>query len=347
MKPHKLCKNFQIFYEFRSSMGLSHFLFQAFLPLFFAFQFFSLTLLSPAFSSKNRISKKETQKSRLNFTLTYNDQVQKWLNYFQKQGREKMKRWLNLSPLFVPSIQKTFKKKSIPKELAYLSLIESGLSAHAISSANAVGYWQFISSTARRYGLKTNWWLDERRDFIKSTYAAASYLNDLYNLFRSWDLAASAYNMGENRLMKLIEKHKTRHFWTLCQKKDFPRETKEYIPKFMATLLISKNPHKYGFKDKDNKDLKTTYIYEMNYEYLLVPGGTDLYLLALHMNMPVSKIKNLNPEIHLGFVPLHIKEHMMRIPKQSKRKVAFYIQKQFEKQRSFQGPEAKPEANSL
>ena len=307
--------------------------FQVFFSFFFVFGVFSFKALTDSLPLKNFSIKGKKVKLTSDFPLAYNSQVKKWIHYFEQRGRDKMEKWLKRSPLFVPSIRRTFHKKGLPKDLAYLSFIESGLSAHAISSARAVGYWQFMPLTARDYGLKTNWWLDERKDFIKSTYAAASYLKKLYRLFRSWNLAISAYNMGENRLMKLIKQHKTKNFWTLSQKKDFPRETKEYIPKLLATLFIVKHPHVFDFKTKESKK---DFPHEMNYEYLLAPGGTDLYLLALHMNIPVSKIKNLNPEIHLGFIPLHIKEHMIRIPKKSRQKVTSYIQMQFKKQMKFQ-----------
>ena len=164
----------------------------------------------------------------------------------------------------------------MPLDLAYIAIIESGLAPKARSHASAVGYWQFIKPTAERYGLKVNWWVDERMDFYRSTDAATNYLNDLYGMFGSWYLAASAYNMGETRLKRLIKKHKTKNFWILSKKKGFPKETREYVPKLIATVLIAKAPKLYGFKN-----IKPMRPYA--YEVFHVPGGTDLYLSLIHI----------------------------------------------------------------
>lgn len=274
------------------------------------------------------------------FPLVYNNQVKKWIQYFQNQGFHQMTKWLSRSPRFIPMIKKILEKKNLPKDLAYLSLIESGLSAQAVSSSKAIGYWQFIDSTAHRYGLQVNWWLDERKNFIKSTYAAASYLYDLYKMFQCWELSASAYNMGENRLKQLIKRHQSKNFWILSQKKDFPKETKEYIPQFIAALLISKTPQFYGFKKVHDK---TSSFYN-NYEYFLAPGGTDLYLLEMNLNTPRSQIQGLNPEISLGFIPLHINRYMIRVPKNLKKRISFYLQKQFKEQAKFQSSQVQSQA---
>ncbi len=253
--------------------------------------------------------------------VTYNQHVRTWINHFQGPGRRWFERWLSRSHRYMPSMKRTLVEAGLPQDLIYVAMIESGFSPRAVSTASAVGYWQFIAPTANRYGLKTDWWLDERRDYRKSTRAAARYLSDLYRMFDSWYLAAAAYNMGEGRLRRLIERHKTRDFWILAQKRDFPRETRDYIPKILAAMIIAKAPHLYGF---DN----ITPMAPMSYEYFYVPGGTDLVLLAEHLGVQENTLKRINPELVKGFVPTFVNSHRIRIPQGQSPRVSQYIRAQ-------------------
>ncbi len=218
-------------------------------------------------------------------------------------------------------MQRTLAQAGLPQDLVYVAMIESGFSPRAVSTASAVGYWQFIEPTANRYGLKTEWWLDERRDYVKSTVAASRYLADLYRMFDSWYLAAAAYNMGEGRLRRLIERHKTRNFWVLSQQSDFPRETRDYIPKILAAMLIAKAPQLYGFND-------ISPLAPHSYDLFYVPGGTDLGLLAEHIGVEEAALKRLNPELLKGFVPTFVNSHRIRIPKGRSRLVSEYVRAQ-------------------
>lgn len=250
--------------------------------------------------------------------VTYNSKVHKWVKFFQTRGKKDFTKWINRSHRYIPKIQPTLEAKGLPSDLVYLAMIESGFSPHAVSSAQAVGYWQFIKPTAKRYGLTTEWWIDERRDFIKSTLAAASYLNDLYRMFDSWYLAASAYNMGEGRVKRLIKKYKTRNFWELSTKPGFPAETREYVPKIIAAMLISKSPEKYGFNE-----IKPEQPY--NFDYFFVPGGTDLDNLAYYIGADKKLLKTLNPELLKGFVPQYVSTHRIRIPRGHLTKASEFI----------------------
>jgi membrane-bound lytic murein transglycosylase D len=252
--------------------------------------------------------------------VTYNKKVRNWIRYFQGDGRKWFKRWLERSHRYLPEMKKILDRKSLPTDLAYVAMIESGFSPRAVSSAQAVGYWQFIQSTANRYGLLTKWWIDERRDYRKSTWAAANYLSDLYGMFRSWYLAAAAYNMGEGRLRRLIKKYETRNYWELAQKPRFPKETRDYIPKLIAAMMISKAPRLYGFED-------ITPHKRMDYEHFFVPGGTDLKNLARFTGLPHKVLKRLNPELIRGFVPKTVNNHRIRIPKGSLPKVSQFIRR--------------------
>lgn len=253
--------------------------------------------------------------------ITYNVKVKEWINYFQGPGKKWYHSRLERSHRYLPIMKKLLKERSLPQDLAYISMIESGFSPHAESSASAVGYWQFISTTAERYGLKMNWWIDERRDFHKSTSAAARYLGDLYKMFGSWYLTAAAYNMGEGRLKKLINKYGTQNYWVLSKKPDFPKETRDYIPKMLAAMLIAKVPKLYGFTDIIPDE-------PYRYEYFYVPGGTDLLNLANAIGVQSQVLKKLNPELVKAFVPSHVKNHRIRIPSGYTMAVSQYIRSQ-------------------
>ena len=261
--------------------------------------------------------------SNLSFDIpvTYNSKVKWWIQNFQGNGRKWFKTWLERSNAYLPRMQSHLAQQGMPQDLAYISMIESGFSAHATSTMDAVGYWQFIGPTANRYGLETTWWLDERRDFLKSTQAASKYLGDLFRIFKNWYLTACAYNMGETRLKKLIERHGTKDFWTLSRMEGFPQETREYVPKLLATVLISKSPKLYGFSDLN---LKEPY----RYEYFQIPGGTDLTDLAASIGVDPKQLMTLNPELLKGFVPAYVKSHRIRIPPGRTASVSRYVRDQ-------------------
>lgn len=253
--------------------------------------------------------------------VTYNTKVKWWINYFQTSGRKWFKTWLERSNAYLPLMQKMLAERGMPQDLAYVAMIESGFSSAATSTAAAVGYWQFIAPTANRYGLQTNWWLDERRDFTKSTTAAARYLADLFRQFGSWYLTAAAYNMGEGRTQRLVNKYRSKNYWILSKRNDFPDETRQYIPKLLAAMLIAKAPKLYGFHDLS---LKAPY----SYDYMNVPGGTDLLNLARFTGLNSADLLRLNPELVKGFIPSSVHSHKIRIPKGSYSKVSNFIRAQ-------------------
>ena len=180
--------------------------------------------------------------SRYDFPITMNSRVEAWIDYFTGRGREHMERYLARSHRYIPLMRKIFKKAGLPEDLVYLALIESGFILRAKSRVRAIGPWQFMKATGKRYGLHIDSWVDERQDPILSTEAAARYLRDLYLMFESWYLAASAYNGGEYRVLRAMEKAKSNNFWRLCQTHYLHRETKDYIPKLIAAALIAKKP---------------------------------------------------------------------------------------------------------
>ena len=250
--------------------------------------------------------------------LTHNYWVEQWIRAFQSRYSGRFRTWLERSYRYTPMMKEIFKKQNLPEDLVYLAMIESGFSPKAISSAQAVGYWQFIKATASRFGLRETPWLDERRDFEKSTYAASRYLRFLYKHFGDWYLAAAAYNMGEQKLSRLIRKYKTKNFWSLAQKYDFPYETAQYIPQLIAAITIAKAPSLYGFNYLEIKQPHT-------YEVFYLPGGTNLRALANYIKQPYKKIKNLNPALLSDHIPKYMENWRTRIPKGSSKKVSQYV----------------------
>jgi membrane-bound lytic murein transglycosylase D len=176
--------------------------------------------------------KMDTQTLIFDLPVTYNRQVSQWITYFQTRGQKWFREYLERASKYMPFIQNELKRAQLPTDLGYMVMIESGFSANAVSSSDAVGPWQFIESTGTRYGLNKNWWLDERRDIRKATLAAIRFIQDLYQEFGSWYLVAASYNMGESGLRRKIQKYKTRDYWTLIKKKALPKETQEYVPRF-------------------------------------------------------------------------------------------------------------------
>lgn len=252
--------------------------------------------------------------------VTYNHKVSYWITFFQDRGRNWFRDWLERSSKYMPFIQKELKAAGLPQDLAFMVMIESGFLPNAISHANAVGPWQFIAPTGQRYGLKQNWWLDERRDLRKSTLAAIRYLRDLHREFGSWYLVAASYNMGEGGLRRQIQKHKTRDFWALSRMGALPQETVDYVPKILAAMMISKSPSLYGFRDLAQFE-------SLDYDLVVVPGGTDLKHLAEHLGVTSKSLKDLNAELILGYIPSQVNTYTIRVPKGSVAVVSEYLKK--------------------
>ena len=230
--------------------------------------------------------------------IEVNKEVLGWVKYFQNRGRPHMEKYLSRSTRYMSLMQQILRQEGMPEDLIYIALIESGFNSRAHSRASAVGYWQFIRATGRRYGLKINYYIDERRDPFASTRAAANYFKSLYNLFGNWYLAMASYNAGENRIKHAVMKYQTRDFWYLARNKKLPRETMHYVPKFLAASMIAKNPERYGFKDVD-------YGSELEFDAVMISHGISLRKLAREMNIPLQTLKDLNPAVKTDYLPLY------------------------------------------
>ena len=241
--------------------------------------------------------------------LDDNEHVQKWVRYFQGKGRPYMQQYLSRSTRYLPMMKNVLRENGLPEELVYISLIESGFSPRAHSRSNAVGYWQFIKSTGRRFGLHVDPFIDERRDPVLSTRAAAEYFKALYSLFGSWHLSMAAYNVGEMRVKRAVTRYYTKDFWALIKKRRaLPAETKNYVPKFIAAVIICKDPKKYGFSEIDYQD-------PLSYDTVALNGAISITKLANNLNVDPEELKLLNPKFRTDFVPISRgTETFVRIP---------------------------------
>ncbi|MEK7742402.1 MAG: transglycosylase SLT domain-containing protein [Nitrospirota bacterium] len=237
--------------------------------------------------------------------------VEKSTALFTERIRERFAMWLSRSGKYVELMKEILKNKNVPEDIVFLSLIESGFNPYAYSVARAAGPWQFISATAKRYGLVIDWWRDERRDPVKSTEAAASYLSDLYEMFGSWNLAMAAYNAGEGRIMKALKRSKSDDYWPLLNTRHIKSETKNYVPRFIAASNIASNPEEFGFRN-------IVYHQPLNYDEVKVNGPIDLEVAAKCADTTVETIKELNPELRRWCTPPGIPVYILRIPSGTK-----------------------------
>lgn len=285
------------------------------------FRFFNLFFILTIFSScQHFVQKKQysetsaPQQSLLNkanhykgIPLDSNKRVDSWIDYFTGSGRKHMKTYLERSSRYTPVMKAVLRKNKLPEELVYVSLIESGFSPKALSHANAVGYWQFIYGTGKRYGLRIDGFVDERKDPILSTQAAAQYFKDLYSLFGSWYLALAAYNSGEYRVNRSVLRYYTRDFWRLSAKKALPRETRNYVPKLIAAIKIAQNPEKYGFHNLNFQPA-------IKYDQVSLKKPISLFKLAKNLGVSKEDLRRLNPMYKGEYIPIYEANTSIRVP---------------------------------
>jgi membrane-bound lytic murein transglycosylase D len=252
---------------------------------------------------------RSTAPRRLEFSkaVIENPKVRYFINYFSRGGKVYFERILARSGKYMPMIARVLREEGLPEELAYLALIESAFSPKAVSPTGAVGLWQFVPVTARKYGLRIDSWLDERRDPVKSTRAAAAYLKDLHDYFGRWYLATAAYNAGQGAIDRALQKSGAKDFWSLAQKARLREETRNFVPKFVAASLIAADPKKYGFSPVD-------YETPTEYEEVEVEGTYQLASLAQLAGADLETVRDLNPALLRNRIPPGEDSFRVRLP---------------------------------
>ncbi|HEX5004458.1 MAG TPA: LysM peptidoglycan-binding domain-containing protein [Gemmatimonadales bacterium] len=259
-------------------------------------------------------------------TYASHDRVQYYLDFFQGPGRERMAVWLTRLPRYEAMIREQLQANGVPEDMVYLALIESGFSNSAVSRARATGMWQFMKGTGRMYGLQVNTYVDDRRDPVKSTAAAARHLNDLQERFGSIYLAAAAYNAGAGKVSRGLrglpagtvstassadeaedeEINNDAEFFRLYDTKYLRRETKDYVPKLIAAALIAKEPAKYGFEVPAD-------VPPFSYDSIVVPTQTGLDVIARLSGASVAELRDLNPQ-YIRMVTPPGRSAVVRVP---------------------------------
>ena len=241
--------------------------------------------------------------------LHMNERVEKWVDRFSDSQRPAFQRLLERKGLYADMIRQKLLERGMPEELVYLAMMESGLSTRAVSSASAVGLWQFMGPTAQQYGLRVDEWVDERRDPVRATDAALTYIQWLHERYGSWYLTAAAYNAGPGRVDRELRRHAQGRtgdedlYWEILE--HLPRETREYVPRLVAATLVAEEAAEFGFE----AELMEPY----RYERVFVPGGTSLSRIARILDLDVRVLRNLNPHLIRGATPLR-EIYPLRVP---------------------------------
>jgi len=276
---------------------------------------------SNTFKQEGAVGKSEAEVERLTqaldplpaISIIRDDKVESHIRYFRTAIRDRFEQWLTRLAHYRPIVANIFSEFNLPSDLVYLSLVESGFNPHAYSRARAMGPWQFMKGTAQLYGLRVDRYVDERRDPIKSTIAAARYLRDLYDLFGTWPLAMAAYNAGEGKVMRALQKAQADSFGEIARTKHLRRETKEYVPRFMAATIIARNPDQFGFIQDPPPP--------HDFEEVIVSRSLHLQAVSAASGVPFHELRRLNPELRLDATPPDDPTYHLKIPVGTRGKV--------------------------
>lgn len=258
------------------------------------------------FAASSSEAKAEPEPLYGEIPLILNPSVERKIRYFQTVIPDRFQEWLDRFQKYKPVVEQIFAEFGLPQELIYLSVIESGFNPRAYSRARAAGPWQFMKSTGRIYGLRVNWYIDERRDPVKSSVAAAQHLRDLYDRFGSWPLALAAYNAGAGKITRAIRKSGTRDYWKIRRTRFIRRETREYVPKFMAAVIIATNPTLFGFR------VGTDEVHQ--YDEVLMKNTIHLRTIAQKTGLAFEDLRQLNPELRRSITPPDKDGYFLKVP---------------------------------
>ena len=241
--------------------------------------------------------------------VVVNDDVKRWMVYFLGRGRKYYAHYLERSSKWRPLMYKQLEARGLPRDLVYLSMIESGYSPGAVSYAAAAGLWQFMPATGRQYRLRVDWWMDERRDPEKSTRAALDYLSYLSKMFAGdWWLAWASYNGGEGRVMNTTRRAGTTDFWKIVAGDYLHTETENYVPKLIAAAILGHHPERYGF-------VGIEYQKEFVFDAVDVPASVGVDVLARCAGITEEAFLDLNPALRRWALPPDPEVQSVRVPK--------------------------------
>ena len=257
----------------------------------------------------NKAVEQPPKHRRLNFSKAVIDhpRVRYFIRDFSKNQKDFFAKALARSGRYFSMMARVLREEGLPQELVYLALIESNFYPHATSPSGALGLWQFIPETGRRYGLRIDSWIDERRDPVKSTRAAAAYLKDLHDSFGRWYLATAAYNAGQGTIKRAMQTSGAKDFWSLSDKAKLRDETRNFVPKFVAAALIASDPGKYGFLD-------VMYEEPLEYDEFEVAGNLSLAVLAEMAGCEVEMLQELNVELLRSRTPPGETAYRLKFP---------------------------------
>ena len=267
-----------------------------------------LTTRGLTLNRPRQVSSRVPDLSAFQMPVTLNEPVRQFIRFFTGRGRFIFARWYARMGRYKPMMEKILQRHGVPVELLYVCMIESGFNTNAVSHASAVGPWQFIRTTGQMYGLRGDAWVDERRDPVKATEAAARHFKDLYRQFKSWPLALAAYNAGSGNVRLAMKRVGSNDFWRMAAMSALPNEAAQYVPKAMAAMVIGHNPSLYGFQDVEFKA-------PLDFETVFLPGRTDTQALARRLGLKNADFDLYNPELLRGFTPPYGEEYPVRIPR--------------------------------
>ncbi len=262
----------------------------------------------PADAETTKAVKDDLARTAHDIDIPQNDRVLSAVELLQGRLHDYVQESLVRGAKYLPMIQNVFRAEGLPLDLAFIPIIESGFKTNALSRASAKGPWQFMIPTAKDHGLKTDWFIDERSDFEKSTVAAAKYLKMLAKMFdNDWHLVLAAYNGGQGRVQRAIQRAGTENFWSLTETQKFlPKETREYVPLILAAMVVGRNPAQYGF------ELVTADA--LAYDKVPVPKPIDLRRVAEWTGASLDEIQSLNPELRRGITPIRYNDYEIKVP---------------------------------
>lgn len=243
----------------------------------------------PASEETRALATEAVEAEANDLPIELNDAVLTCVSLYQGRLKDWFEGALSRGAKYLPHIREVFASEGVPRDLAYLAMVESAFRPAAYSRAKAKGVWQFISGTGKRYGLEQDWWVDERSDTEKATRAAARYLKELYAMFGDWNLAMAGYNAGEGVIQRGIDRYKTRDYWKLRQTRALRRETRNYVPLILAAVVVAGAPEKYGIEVRPEEPVP--------FERVPVNGAIDLRVIAECTQTPVESLQQLNPEL--------------------------------------------------